>query len=233
MRHEAAEEGALTYCSEDEFVEEEEILAEEEEEGGEAVPEAGPSTVVTSSLLRPSAPSFQPRSLSQETVRPLRADQADSDLLHPSSRPRVKPQRSFLLNDPTSSSSAASSPASSPLFFATSPSSHRRRRPSHSRNPSASSSASYIIDGHLAATNSTPHPIVDVGIDPLLLELERNSQLGSRSTCARCGKSGSDLPQCRSCKERYCSRECRVSEAHGCSKVRRERKARVAAAAAV
>lgn len=248
-RHDAAEEGALMFWSEDEFVEEEEVAVEEVLEEEEAAPEAGSSTVVdstilaTASLLRPSAPScHHPRSVSQDTIRPRRSDAANSTPLHPPrspARPRgVKPQRSFLLNDPTSApSSATSSPASSrsssPARTSPSPSQRLPRR-SHSRNPSAASSVSFTIDGHLAASNCLPPPSPqprDVGIDPLLLALERNSQLGKQSTCALCGKGGTDLPQCRSCEGRYCSRSCRVSEGHGCSAERRERKARAAAVA--
>ncbi|GAA6050850.1 hypothetical protein JCM3770_005738 [Rhodotorula araucariae] len=160
---------------------------------------------------------------------PSQADRLRASL-NASSTPRaarrVAHQRSFLLTDPTSSST--STPRASR-------SRERVRSRPASRTGSAGSIHSTTADGLLAppspqqrragrrtstcGEDREPVP-APVPMDPLLLELERRSHIGRKTTCAACGRQGLNFPACRTCKGTYCSRECRVGEAHACARAK-------------
>ncbi|GAA5943904.1 hypothetical protein JCM1841_006605 [Sporobolomyces salmonicolor] len=121
----------------------------------------------------------------------------------------TKSKRSFVLSDPTSShSDSFSSPQHPQHKF------HRR----HRRHPSSGSSSN-LLSPLSAHTQLPPKP---VPIDPLLLELERSSRVGVRTTCAACSKKGLNFPACTACKKTYCSRACRVGMAHACARDKHE-----------
>lgn len=100
-------------------------------------------------------------------------------------------------------------PALSKLTTRSTPSLHPH---SSSTTPSTPSSSSSAIPSPLA--NKSPKLIREVGIDPLLLELERKSRVGVRTVCVTCGKKGLNFPACRNGRT-FCSRECRVGPASG------------------
>ncbi|GAA5904027.1 hypothetical protein JCM5296_002511 [Sporobolomyces johnsonii] len=121
----------------------------------------------------------------------------------------TKSKRSFVLSDPTSTLSDSFSSPQHPQHK-----SHRRHR-----RHASSGSSSGLLSPLSAHTALPPKP---VPIDPLLLELERSSRVGVRTTCAACSKKGLNFPACTGCQKTYCSRACRVGMAHECARKRHE-----------
>lgn len=207
-RHEEAAETAIDYWGEREFFEDEysadeegggeyyvsvpvKVGEEDEVEGEEEMFSHHPR-IASDVTIRPTKPSAcivgEDPSLSSATLRPPPAPQRCS------SARTAKSKRSFLLNDPTSSPSSSSTRPSSRSSSPT-----RRSSSRHRHNPSASSTSTYspsIIDG-LLAPPSTRGKSFSVSIDPLLLELERKSELGMKTVCATCGKKGLNFPTVR------------------------------------
>ncbi|GAA5888592.1 hypothetical protein JCM6882_009009 [Rhodosporidiobolus microsporus] len=235
-RHEEACDVVLSYWGEREFLEDEET-GEETGEEGEVVEEQEEEEEDGARRSPGSGPASPPpprRGASEITIRPTNVTFADSDAAAATAKAQLRPppfarqdtnssiktvgstksaksKRSFLLEDPTTRSSTSQR--------------HSRR---HSRNVSSTSSVASLtpsittIDGHLAppspskAVSSASLAPKPVAIDPLLLELERRSHVGIKTVCGACRKRGLNFPACRSCKKTYCTRECRVSEAHPC-----------------
>ncbi|GAA6004565.1 uncharacterized protein JCM10292_005675 [Rhodotorula paludigena] len=229
-RHNSAAEEVVYYWGEGEFRDEEEV------EGAVYVDQDGNRFVVSADGVdADKSPSTSARTLDSVDQPQTQADRLRTSLALDAPRSGVKSQRSFLLNDPTSlapsrersRSRRSREPSSSPLSSSThettadghlappSPRSHRRRRrhSASARNPSSTAASGQAV-----------------AIDPLLLELERRSRVGLKTTCGACGRRGLNFPTCRTCKGTYCGRECRVSEAHGCSLLAKAARARQAVA---
>ncbi|KAI8978681.1 hypothetical protein BD414DRAFT_494079 [Trametes punicea] len=116
------------------------------------------------------------------------------------------------------------SPASSPID---SPSA---TIPSISRTPSSYSGSEYFPTAPSSAGPPTPvhsAPTLPVArksesLHPVLANIERTSLLNVKTSCATCGKRGSNFPCCPKCGELWCSRPCRLKKGNGkrhvCSK---------------
>ncbi|GAA6031843.1 hypothetical protein JCM8097_002016 [Rhodosporidiobolus ruineniae] len=232
VRDEEAQETIMSYWGETEFVEDDEEYQSEEDllrrgvvgEGDAVEIEAGTSKL---GLASPPPPR---RGASEATIRPTSSADAvvvavappahESALLRPPQLKRLdtsqsvrsgasgrssRSKRSFLLEDPTSDLSPSDRRQ------------HRRELSSSSANSSSASPSPGCSGfdsppvGGGGGKKKGPVPI-----DPLLLELERRSHVGIKTTCATCHKKGLNFPTCRGCKRTYCTRACRVDEAHEC-----------------
>ena len=114
------------------------------------------------------------------------------DLIKSESRPSLSQRRSFV--DVTSSTSSAS--ALCPRVVYTPPTPEKGSSFTHTTSRSVSSPT---LSKHRGQSD----------IDPLLLELERKSRVGVKTTCGACGKHGLNFPAIRS-GQTFCSRECRL-----------------------
>ncbi|BGP43585.1 hypothetical protein JCM10449v2_007626 [Rhodotorula kratochvilovae] len=223
-RHDEASAEIVYYWGEDE--EDDDGGADEEPDNGdESTPPASPSD--SPPPRAPAARAHASSSIRFDDAQLSQADRLRASLTAPgtqSAARRAARQRSFLLTDPTSTPTPDTSR------------SRERERAARSRETSGASESSACetsADGLLAPPSpqrrrrrgsrtstarengeeGAPQP---VPMDPLLLELERRSHIGLKTTCGACGRKGLNFPACRTCKGTYCSRECRVGEKHAC-----------------
>lgn len=206
-RHDAASATAIDYWGETEFL-------EDDDEGVDEVANGIVAAVPPDATLAPST-AGKTSTLSQaqrlhdnlERATPA-APPASTGRLRSTSGPRA-----FARTDPTQFNKAPSRGNS-----------HERndRRRDHSTPAGSRERRLAPVDPQTSPPkasdrrqNAKQNAGLAVPMDPLLLELERHSRVGVRTTCAACGKKGLNFPACRICRQTYCGRECRTSSAHG------------------
>ncbi|KAI9058343.1 hypothetical protein FKP32DRAFT_1680762 [Trametes sanguinea] len=102
--------------------------------------------------------------------------------------------------------------------------------PSICRTPSSYTGSEYFPTAPSSAGPATPvHTVATLpvarkseSLHPVLEGLERTSMINIQSSCATCGKHGSNFPCCPRCGEMWCSRACRLQNGavkrHTCSR---------------
>ena len=94
--------------------------------------------------------------------------------------------------------------------------------PSICRTPSSYSESEYFSTAPSSAgpttpvhSNSTSPILPHKALRPILEALEDASKFRVQTSCASCGKAGSNFPCCPRCSEMWCSRECRLRSTGG------------------
>lgn len=207
-RHDAASASAIDYWGETEFLEDDDEGVDEVANAIVAAvpPDAaivGPSTDGKNSTLSRAQRLHENLERATPTAPP-----AFTDRLRSTSGPRA-----FARTDPTQSNKAPSRGSSYDRNGGgrdrSTPAGSRERRLAPVDPQNSPAKAPYALQ------NPKQNAGLAVPMDPLLLELERHSRVGVRTTCAACGKKGLNFPACRICRQTYCGRECRTSSAHG------------------
>lgn len=226
-RHDAASASAIDYWGETEFLEDDDDEGVDEVANGifAAVP---PEAALTPSTDGKTSTPSQAQRLHENFERATPgAPSTSTGRLRSTSGPRA-----FARTDPTQSNKAPSRGSSHDRNGRrrdqSIPAGSRERRLAQVDPQSSPSKASHLRQ------NAKKNAGLAVPMDPLLLELERHSRVGVRTTCAACGKKGLNFPACRICRQTYCGRECRTSSAHGTlDEVARSKVARAVTAVAV